>query len=72
MVLHRKLLHETGVTRAIGMMQDTLISPFFWLPTSYSIPQMLQTFDVKHGIPCMSYRDKLLMHHTKLSKKGSA
>jgi hypothetical protein len=72
LVLHLKLLHEAEVTRAIGMMQDPLISPFFWLPPSNIIPQILQNFDVKHGIHCMSYRDKLLAHYTKLSKKQSA
>jgi len=69
-VLHRKLLSVRGMTRPIVMVQDPILSPFFWPLPLNSIPQTFQNFNTKSEIHCLSYRDKLTCITRKLSKQA--
>jgi len=53
LVLHRKLLSLRGITRPIVMVQDPILSPFFWPFPLNIIPWTFQNFNTKSEIHCL-------------------
>ena len=57
------------MTKHTVTVQNPIVAPFFQPCVPNGIPQMLQSFDIKSGIHCLSYRDTFEVHQTKVVKE---